>query len=124
MNVELNNWYDLAGGIGLYAITPADYSATHVLDEYADQYSYGTTTAGDYVFTVQGLYNGKLTRLTADSDDLESDDPFSATLYTIHGTAGVVTTPGTWHVVKRVNSKYWVENSAGTQGFVLLKLED
>ena len=37
---------------------------------------------------------------------------------------GEVATPGTWRVVKRIGTKYWLEKEDGSQGFVLLKLED
>ena len=124
VSIELDEWYDLAGDIGLYSITPADYSALHRFEEYADQYSYATTSTGNYVFTLQGLRNGKLSRLTVASADLASEDPFTATLYTIYGTDGEVATPGTWRVVKRIGTKYWLEKEDGSQGFVLLKLED
>lgn len=124
VNIALvGGWYNQVGELGLYSLSAADYSEDHVLSEYADQYSYKTVSE-NYSFTVQGLSNGKLSRLTANSAALESDSDFSATLYTIHGSAGAVSTAGTWHVVKRDGTKYWVEKSDGSQGFVLLKLED
>ena len=124
VNIALvGGWYNQVGELGLYSLSAADYSEDHVLSEYADQYSY-KTSSGDYSFTVQGLSNGKLSRLTASSSDLESDSAFSATLYTIHGTSGAVSTEGAWRVVKRDGTKYWVEKSDGSQGFVLLKVED
>lgn len=124
MSITLNGgWSEQVNELGLYSLSAADYSAVHVLSEYADQYSY-KTSSGNYSFTVQGLSNGKLSRLTASSSDLESDSAFSATLYTIHGTSGAVSTAGTWRVVKRDGTKYWVEKSDGSQGFVLLKVED
>ncbi len=124
MSITLNGgWSEQVNEPGLYSLSASDYSAVHVLSEYADQYSY-KTSSGNYSFTVQGLSNGKLSRLTANSAALESDSDFSATLYTIHGTSGAVSTAGTWRVVKRDGTKYWVEKSDGSQGFVLLKVED
>ena len=124
VNIALvGGWYSQVGELGLYTISAASYSAVHVFSDYADQYSY-KTASGDYSFTVQGLGNGKLSRLTADSDDLDADADFSATLYTIYGSEGAVSTAGTWHVVKRDGTKYWVEKGDGSQGFVMLKLED
>ena len=107
---------------GLYGLT-SGCSAIHPYVEFEDQYTCRTTSGGDYVFTVQGLKNAKLSRLTADSDALEESPEFSATLYTIHGATGV-TEAGYWRVVKRDNTKYWVMKADGTQGFIILKEED
>lgn len=124
VEITLNGgWYTQTDGLGLYTLSVADYSEAHVLSEYADQYCY-STSSGNYSFTVQGLKNGKLSRLTAASSELDADADFSATLYTIHGASGAVSETATWHVVKRDGTKYWVEKTDGSQGFVLLKLED
>ena len=124
MSITLNGgWSEQVNELGLYSLSTADYSAVHVLSEYADQYSY-KTSSGNYSFTVQGLSNGKLSRLTSSSSALDNNDSFSATLYTIHDTDGPISTPGIWQVVKREGTKYWVEKSDGSQGFVLLKVED
>lgn len=120
----LHGWEDLVSTPGLYTITPAAVTPVHEYTRFEDQYGY-KTSGSDYSFTVQGLKNGKLSRLTAASADLAADAIFDATLYTIHGTDGAVSTPGSWQVVKRasgaVMDTLWVEKADHTQGFIMLK---
>lgn len=120
----IRTWDELASAPGLYTLTPSSVTPVHGYARFEDQYGY-KTVGGDYSFTVQGLKNGKLTRLTAASADLANDAAFDATLYTIHGTDGAVSTPGSWQVVKRasgaVMDTLWVEKADHTQGFIMLK---
>ena len=120
----IRTWDELASAPGLYTLTPSSVTPVHEYIRFEDQYGY-KTSGGDYSFTVQGLRNGKLTRLTAASADLAADALFDATLYTIHGTAGAVSDPGSWQVVRRsagaVMDTLWVEKADHTQGFILLK---
>ena len=120
----LQQWDELVSAPGLYALSPEAVTPVHEYIRFEDQYGY-KTSGGDYSFTVQGLRNGKLTRLTAASADLAADALFDATLYTIHGTAGAVSDPGGWQVVRRsagaVMDTLWVEKADHTQGFILLK---
>ncbi len=114
-------WYDLVTELGLYSLPLG--GETHQYREYEDQYVYQTLNAGNHVFAVQGMKNGKLSRLTTSATaDLSSGNPFSATLYTIHGAEGPVSTDGSWRVVKRDagNHKYWLEKADGSQGFILI----
>jgi hypothetical protein len=120
----IRTWDELASAPGLYALTPSSVTPVHGYARFEDQYGY-KTSGGNYSFTVQGLRTGKLTRLTAASADLANDAAFDATLYTIHGTDGAVSTLGSWQVVKRasgaVMDTLWVEKADHTQGFMLLK---
>lgn len=120
----IRTWDELASAPGLYTLTPSSVTPVHEYIRFEDQYGY-KTSGGDYSFTVQGLRNGKLTRLTAASADLAADALFDATLYTIHGTAGAVSDPGSWQVVRRsagaVMDTLWVEKADHTQGFIMLK---
>lgn len=120
----LEAWYDQVSTPGLYTLTSAAVTPVHEYTRFEDQYGY-KTVGGDYSFTVQGLKNGKLSRLTAASADLVAADPFEATLYTIHGTDGAVSTASSWQVVKRasgaVMDTLWVERADHTQGFIILK---
>ena len=48
MSITLNGgWSEQVNELGLYSLSAADYSAVHVLSEYADQYSY-KTSSGNY----------------------------------------------------------------------------
>lgn len=120
----IHTWDELASAPGLYALTPSSVTPVHGYARFEDQYGY-KTSGGNYSFTVQGLRSGKLTRLTAASTDLDADAAFAATLYTIHGTEGAVSTAGSWQVVRRasgaVMDTLWVEKSDHSQGFIILK---
>lgn len=120
----IRTWDELASAPGLYTLTPSSVTPVHGYARFEDQYGY-KTSGGNYSFTVQGLRTGKLTRLTAASTDLDTDAAFAATLYTIHGTEGAVSTAGSWQVVRRasgaVMDTLWVEKSDHTQGFIILK---
>lgn len=120
----IRTWDELASAPGLYTLTPSSVTPVHGYARFEDQYGY-KTSGGNYSFTVQGLRSGKLTRLTAASTDLDTDAAFAATLYTIHGTEGAVSTAGSWQVVRRasgaVMDTLWVEKSDHTQGFIILK---
>ena len=120
----IRTWDELASAPGLYTLTPSSVTPVHGYARFEDQYGY-KTSGGNYSFTVQGLRSGKLTRLTAASTDLDADAAFAATLYTIHGTEGAVSTAGSWQVVRRasgaVMDTLWVEKSDHTQGFIILK---
>ena len=120
----IRTWDELASAPGLYTLTPSSVTPVHGYARFEDQYGC-KTSGGNYSFTVQGLRSGKLTRLTAASTDLDADAAFAATLYTIHGTEGAVSTAGSWQVVRRasgaVMDTLWVEKSDHTQGFIILK---
>lgn len=120
----IRSWDELVSAPGLYTLTPSSVTPVHSYVRFEDQYGY-KTIADDYSFTVQGLRTGKLTRLTAASSDLDADAAFDATLYTIHGTEGAVSTDGSWKVVRRASGvdmeTLWLEKSDHTQGFIILK---
>lgn len=119
---SLTEWYEDANVPGVYDLsTEAEVTALHQYAEYEDQ-TWSMTSAGKRHFCIQGLKNGKLSRISFPaSASLALDSNVTVDLYTIYDDAGAVTTDSiTCKVIKSESGKCWLESLEGNIGFIVI----